>query len=272
MTRRLFRSFFLVLFLYLPAHSDSGFLPSAHEVFKPLQADPRELQYALRVVLPVSHKLFGEAAIGDYLGLYRWTLANGAMLQVSGGGGMFGRFDLADTSNDMQTVDFFGNVPLDFRQGKWSGRFMLFHTSSHLGDDFVKTTGRVIQKHSWDNLRWVLAYNPLISLRLYGGYTYAFRTLPEGIGRNAFQGGAEWSSGWWDGGHAQTYWANDFQSWGRAAWKPMFNSQLGVKFAQDTASERAVAFFLEFGAGRQAQGQFFLQQETHWVSGVKFFI
>src|SRR4029077_10554992 len=115
--------------------------------------------------------------MGDYLGLYRWALPwEAAYLQISIGGGTFGRFDLAGTSNSMESVDFFANIPIDLRFGKWSVRLMPYHTSSHLGDDFLKDTGQTTTKHSWDNMRSLLSYDLCSHLRLYGGYTYAFQT------------------------------------------------------------------------------------------------
>jgi hypothetical protein len=250
---------------------DSGFFPPAHDVFKPLLADPRELQYAVRTVNRVSHKLLGEAAIGDYWGIYRVGSPNdGFSFQVSGGGGFFGRFKLAAAANDMQVADFYANLPFDFRSGPWSGRFMLYHTSSHLGDDYLQKTGATSTKHTWDNLRWIGSYEPTTHLRLYGGYTYAFRELPGHLGRSAFQGGVETVSGWWAGGHVQGYWANDFQAWQRTDWNPMLTSQLGIKLAKDPKTKRAISLFMEFMAGRQPHGQFFRQKETRWNFGVKF--
>jgi len=246
------------------------FFPNAHELFKPLRADPRELQYALRTLVPVSRKWLGEAAIGDYLGLVRWPLPwQNAKLQVSGGGGFFGRFDLSGTSNDMESADFYANLPLDLRVGKWSSRLMLYHTSSHLGDDYLKKTGLTTAKHSWDNLKWLLSYEPVDEVRFYGGYNYTFRTLPLGLGRNALQAGVECQTPWM-ARHWQYYWANDFQSWQRIQWNPWFNSQLGVRVQKSPSEARSVSFFLEFGTGHQPQGQFFLQQETHWGLGIKF--
>ena len=252
--------------------SDLGFLPPAHDLFKPLQADPRELQYALRVVAPISRKILGEAAIGDYIGLYRWSILDGkALLQVSGGGGAFGRFDLASEANDLQIVDFYGNVPFDVKMGKWSGRFMLYHTSSHLGDDFIKTTGETATKHSWDNLRILNSYDFNSYFRTYAGYTYVFRELPEHLGRNAIQGGLETSTPWFWKGHTRAYWANDFQTWERSAWKLMYDSQLGLRFAKTPdPSARSTSVFIEFETGPQPQGQFFQQDERRWNFGVKF--
>jgi len=245
-------------------------LPPAHELFQPLRADPRELQYALREVSPVSRGPLGEAAVGDYLGLYRWNLEGGKAFQVSIGGGAFGRFDLASKTDDLETVDYYGNLPFDFRDGPWSVRFMPYHTSAHLGDDYLRDTGLETEKHAWDNLKWLVSYEPLSCVRLYGGYNYVFRTLPGGIGRNAVQGGFEVQSRWYAGHHVRYYWANDLQSWERTAWNPMFNSQAGVTLANKPEDARAVSFFIEYGCGRQPQGQFYLQKETRWDFGIRF--
>jgi hypothetical protein len=252
-------------FLYA---AEGQFFPTAHELFEPLRADPRELQYALRLVVPVSHKVFGEAAVGDYFGLYRWSLDEGRAVQVGVGGGAFGRFDLTAKTNDMQVADYYGNVPFDFRSGRWSARFLIYHTSSHLGDDFLSSTGQRTSKHSWDNLRWLLSFEPTSAWRLYGGYTYVFRSLP-GSGRSALQGGLEWQSAYLAKNHVQLYWANDFQSWERTGWNPMFNSQAGVTFVNKPEDRRGISLFVEFETGRQPHGQFYLQQETHWGAGVK---
>jgi hypothetical protein len=249
---------------------DTGYFPESHELFQPLLADPRELQYALRLIVPVSHNLLGEAAIGDYLGIYRWSLGGGGRAQVSMGGGVFGRFKLATSANEMQVADFYANLPFDWRIGSFSGRFMMYHTSSHLGDDYLAEHGGTTSKHSWDNLRWLASYDTHPYLRLYAGYNYIFRELPGHLGRNALQGGFEMYAPRGKKGHARAYWANDFQSWERSNWNPMFSSQLGVKITRDSQSRRGTAFFLEFMTGRQPHGQFFLEEETRWGLGIKF--
>ena len=260
----------LLMSLILTPAVRADWLPPAHELFAPLRADPRELQYALRFAEPVSGQPLGETAAGDYLGIYRWDLGPGKAFQVSVGGGAFGRFDLSRKTNDMQTVDYFGNLPFDYHVRSWSVRFMPYHTSSHLGDDYLKHTGGVTEKHAWDNLKWLVSYEPAPSLRLYGGYDYVFRTLPGGIGRHAVQCGFETHSRWVSHDHAQFYWANDFQSWERAGWNPAFNSQAGITLRNKPEDARAISIFVEYSAGRQAQGQFYLQKETRWTLGMQF--
>jgi hypothetical protein len=218
----------------------------------------------------VGHTLFGDADMGGYLGLYRWSPGDHQFLQLSVGGGAFGRFDLEGKANDMESVDFYANLPIDYRAGSWSFRGMLYHSSSHLGDDYIKTHGLMTTKHSWDNLRLLVSKDLGSSLRLYGGYNYAFRTLPEHIGRNEVQAGFECSTDWHAEGHLKFYWANDFQSWERIHWNPAFTSQAGVKMAQDPAQGRALSLFIEFATGGQPQGQFYLQKQTLWTVGLKF--
>jgi len=209
--------------------------------------------------------------MGGYLGLYRWNLPDpNQALQLSVGGGAFGYFDLASKTDAMQSVDFYANLPLDYSRGPWSARFMIYHTSSHLGDDYLATQGITTTKHAWDNLRFLISNNPMPFLRVYGGYTYAFRTLPEDLGRSALQTGFECKSGWHDQGHLQFYWANDFQSWQRVGWNPEFTSQAGVKFAKNPQQGRALTLFIEFETGDQPQGQFYLQKQTLWDIGLKF--
>lgn len=250
--------------------SASRFFPRSHEMFAPLLADPRQVQLALRLVLPVSRKSLGEVAIGHEWGLYQVALPwPDAFLQVSAGGGIFARFDLVADTKDLQVNDFYATLPVDIRVRKWSTRILPYHISSHLGDDYVKNTGILPEKHSVDNVKWLVSYDVSEFWRLYGGYNYIIRTLHVDLGRSAFQTGIEWKSRWW-AQHTQLYWATDFESWQRIAWNPLFNSQLGIRLRQDPQDRQGLAVFIEYAAGHQPHGQFFQSQETHWVFGLRF--
>jgi hypothetical protein len=250
--------------------SNLGWFPPSAQVFEPLSADPRELQYAVRAVTPVGHSSLGEAAIGDYLGVYRFAIGADMVAQVSGGGGVFSRFELAAKGNDMQSADFFANVPFDIRSGSWSGRFMIFHTSSHLGDDYLTANGIRTEKRAWDSLRWLGSYDGPCNTRLYGGYTYAFRTLPHHLGRSAAQSGVEWKSSRTAEGPLQWFLATDMQWWQRSAWKPMMTSQAGLRLGRGSGETRGLTFFVEYTTGRRPEGQFFDQQESRWTLGTRF--
>ena len=250
----------------------TGLFAPAKEVFRPLLADPREIQLALRLVAPAGGQNQGEADLGEYFGLYRWALPwQNAYVQWSVAGGAFARFDLVSVQKDFQVIDFFANMPIDIRVGQWSLRLLPYHVSSHLGDDYIKRTGILPDKYSFDSYKTVIAYEPWSFLRLYGGHNYIIRNSKDYLGRHAVQAGMEWTYVRWLGGHIQPYWATDFQSWERTAWNPGVNTQLGMHIANHPDDHRQkFSVYIEYGAGHLPYGQLFQQEEWHWVLGLRF--
>lgn len=271
MILRLFRYGLLSLTLFTPCFLYAvEFFPSAHEIFIPLRADPRELQYGIKAVAPVGESSIGEAAMGDYFGVSRWNLTPNVPIQFSVGGGIFGRFNIEARTNDLEVADFYANLPLDIRNGRWSGRFMLYHTSSHLGDDYIVRTGVPVVKHAWDILRILNSFEWTPNVRMYGGYSYIFRTLPSDR-RNTFQAGLELQTGL-KAKHWRYFWATDFQSWERVDWNPMVNTQLGITWTPSELSPRTATFYVEYGTGRMPHGQFYKRSESRWTMGVRLTI
>ena len=262
---------FSVVHAFMNSDSSLGLFANAKEVFRPLVADPREIQLAMRLVMPVSRECLGEIAAGDYLGLYRWKLPweQETYLQWSIAGGIFSRFDLAADTKDLQVVDYYATMPVDVRMGRWSMRLLPYHVSSHLGDDYIKRTGVLAEKNAIDAWKWLLAYEPCEHWRFYGGPDYIIRLVHASQEHVAVQAGLEWRSNWWAAGHAQTFWANDLQSWERVGWNPTFNSQFGVKIVHDSLDQYGLSIFSEFGTGHRPHGQFYRQQETHWNLGMR---
>lgn len=249
---------------------NTGLSPHADGLFFPLRADPRELHFALRTAKPKEGKLAAEVAIGHYYGIYRWALPGDVgYAQVNVGGGIFTRFNFQNDT-DLQVIDFHANIPVDIRVKKWSGRCLWHHVSSHLGDDYIRATGQNSKRNSWNSVRSILSYDASASLRLYGGYTNHFLVLPQEHKRHAFQTGIEVFSKLFSGGHSQIYWANDLQCWERTRYKPMFNSQIGIKRGREPKTGRGLSYFLEFTTGPQYHGQFFQREETRVGVGAKF--
>src|SRR4029077_15726356 len=147
-------------------------------------------------------------------------------------GGIFSRFDLVSEQKDFEVIDFTANMPIDLRIGRWSMRVMPYHISSHLGDDYIKRHGVTPEKYTFDSFKWLTAYEPWNWMRLYGGFNYVIRNEFTDLGRYAVQSGLEWTSPPFGRGHAQFYWATDFQSWERVGWNPTVNTQLGVHIAR----------------------------------------
>ncbi len=274
--KRVFGSFLLAVLSFMPvsvhaAYSDTGLLANAKEIFRPLLADPREIQLALRLVTPVGGQNLGEIAAGDYFGLYRWALPwQDSYMQWSIAGGVFSRFDLVAREKDNLATDYSANMPIDIRVGKWSARLLPYHQSSHLGDDYIKRHGVVPEKYTFDSYKTLLAYEPNSHWRLYGGYNYVMRNASVVFGRSMLQGGLEWASPWCANGHSQFFWASDFQSWERIDWNPIFNTQLGFRIAKNPEARQRLAIFSEYGTGGMSFGQFYRQKESHWVLGFRF--
>jgi len=246
--------------------------PRPDELFAPLLGDPRELHFALRLAFPKKEGSAAEVAVGHYYGIYRWALPNAAgAVQLNIGGGIFPRFNFTD-NRDLQVIDFYANVPLDVRVGKWSGRFMIYHVSSHLGDDYIRETGQIADSNSWNSFRSILSYDATARMRFYGGYTYHLQVHPVDQGLRAYQSGCEFRFNIFGKSYAQAYWANDLQWWDRTQYKTQFNSQLGVKTGLKAKDGRGIYYFVEYTTGPEYYGQFFQQEESLVTLGMHFAI
>ena len=248
----------------------SGMAPRTDELFAPLLGDPRELHFALRMAYPQKEVTAAEVAVGHYYGIYRWALPNGiGAMQLDIGGGIFARFNFS-YNKDLQVVDFYGNVPLDVRIGKWSSRFMFYHCSSHLGDDYIRETGQFGNNVSWNSLRLLLSYDFIPALRLYSGYTYNLAVTPPDQKTRAYQSGVEITPRIFNNPNSRAYWANDVQWWERTTYIPQFNSQIGIKMGVNPIFGRGITYFLEYTTGPEYYGQFFQIKETRITLGARF--
>lgn len=244
--------------------------PPAHELFTPLQADPTEPHFGFSLGDPVAQRAIARVDVGDYLGIYRWALpGEGGALQLNVGGAIFTRFD-ATPAHSLQVIDYYGNVPLDFRRGRVSARMMFYHDSSHLGDDYLRENNIQSVDHSWEALRGIVSVQASKVFRLYGGYTTAIHTKPAWDGLRALQGGLEIYFNTFAHGFWHPYWANDVQSWQRTGWDPTWTSQIGFKAGESYSRGRGITYFLQFQHGPRYEGQFYTNRETIWSVGLKF--
>lgn len=242
--------------------------PSAKDYFETLLADPNELGYGGTFLMPVGADEFGEVTLGDYVGLLRWNLGD-VGVQWNLGGGINARFNLSTPQNEMEVVDFTAASPVDIHWGNYhTVRVGPWHTSSHLGDDYIKRVRPTILKRSQDILKTVYSFQPNPQVRLYGGGSLAFNTvaLP---GRTALQAGGEVLSPYFHGHLAQLYLAQDLQMWERVGWNPSYTIRAGVRFS-DQKRIAAARCYVEYFTGRRLALQFYNQRETFWGLGLNF--
>src|SRR5512138_1968225 len=168
------------------------------DVFCPLLADPKStrshLTY-LRGELPAATRAKNVASIGvaDGLGLLRVggpVPGDGVQLGIEAG--VFAQFDLGTRSADLLNGDGVVGLPRTCRVSGFSGRFRVWHQSSHLGDEFIAHAGANVpnQGLSFEAVEAILSQE-IGALRLYGGGEYLLEGTPSTLARKVAHGGAE---------------------------------------------------------------------------------
>lgn len=234
------------------------------EVFHPLIADPREAQIALAYYRQRGQHT-ADVGLGHSWGMARWTTSQGYKLQWNVEGLAYSRFKLSGAVNEFDTVDFFANLPIEFRNGRFSARAMLFHQSSHLGDDYIRRTGDAGFRYSIDGLRGHQSFDVLKGLRVYTGQTYLLHSVPNPERRMA-QAGLELSTpALYPFGKAYPsffYLAQDCQWREYMQWNMNSRTVIGWRL-RSQSQPRAVRFQLGYFEGHSPYGQFFLRRERY---------
>ena len=259
--------FLSVMFFAAASASAADFLPGKN-LFRPFMADPTQPSYNVKLTGPVGGGRLAEINMGDELGLAAWEMPSGK-LQLGIMGGVAARFDISRVTNDFQIADFSLAFPLDYKTGPWELRAMYWHTSSHLGDDYVKSHDlqpSTLQKHVTDDFRLLAAYRVSEQLRVYGGGAYAFNIIPSEAGRHMLHGGGEYFFGQQEQ-KTRPFLAADLQSWQRVSWKPSFTARAGVR---TKGQQQALSAYVEFFSGQLLYLGLMPQTETHWALGFNF--
>lgn len=243
--------------------------PSAREYFEPLLADPTEPSYGGRLIYPPGGARYGETTIGDYVGITRWKFGGGWNAQLNFGGGAISRFNLTTPRNSFEVVDFSAGVPLDIAlEHDKVVRIAWWHTSSHLGDDYIQRVKPVVRKLTFDAMKVLLSWTPRRWLRGYGGGGYAFNSVHLD-GRGTVQIGAELMSRPFWRTKPRAYLAQDFQAAERRGWNPSYNVRGGLRWTGEHGIA-AASLFMEYFTGVPYYLQFKEMRESHWGFGLRF--
>lgn len=170
------------------ARASYAAFPDGDGLFRQLEADPR------RIGLGASYyRLDGrnraDVMLGHSWGMARWYHGDWTW-QWNIEAMAYSRFTISGSLNSFETVDFAGNLPVTVRRGRFAARAMLFHESSHLGDDYIRQTNDQGFRYSIDGARAVFSVDPFPWLRAYCGFSYLLHTIPDPA-RKAAQGGVE---------------------------------------------------------------------------------
>ncbi|MBI3292129.1 MAG: DUF1207 domain-containing protein [Elusimicrobia bacterium] len=256
----------------LSADETVTWFPQVNELFRPLLADPTEVKVSGQYF-----RLHGldvvDFSVGETWGIKRWTL-NGApdwKIQWNLGGVVTPRFLVSVNINQLEAINFFLNVPVEMRHGRFSGRGLLFHESSHLGDNFIERTGQSKITFSREGAQLILAFEPLRFIRIYGGGAYLLHTIPE-LGKTTLQAGLELRTPNWHLFRNHDCWwylLQDYQVKEEVNWGVNKDIQAGVSFGFSNVRRR-LRLFTNYFRGHSPFGQFFNQKEQRLGVGIGF--
>jgi hypothetical protein len=248
------------------------------DVFCPLLADPKStrshLTY-LRGELPAATraKNVGSVGVADGLGLLRvGGPVPGDGVQIGIEAAVFAQFDLGTRSADLLNADYVVGVPVTFRVSGFSGRFRVWHQSSHLGDEFLAHAGAEVtnQGLSFEAAEVILS-EEVGPLRVYGGGEYLLEGTPSTLARKVAHGGAELRLGAVRGPRLVV--AVDVKAAEQRSYKPGYSARAGVEIAHWTSPShppRIVAILAEYYDGPSPFGQFFTDQSRTFGFGFHF--
>lgn len=252
-------------------HTPYGLFPESERVFRQLEADPRRIRLGASYYR-LDGKDLSDIALGHSWGMTRWfTNDDYWTWQWSLEAMAYSRFTISGSLNSFETVDFVGNLPLAARHRAFSVRAMLFHESSHLGDDYIRRTNDQGFRYSVDGARATASVEPAPWIRLYGGMTYLLHSLPDPA-RKALQAGAELTSRPLTRSKRyplRLFLAADAQFRQATGYGANWRSVAGVIAGFDGVP-RSMRFFLGRFDGYSPFGQFYKRKERFTDVGISF--
>lgn len=274
--RRLLVALLALPLFHFPGHSAEeappfGVFPRSNEVFHILLADPREIQLS-GAYYQMNQDHVADASLGHSWGMARWHSKQDTWVYQWDIEGMaYSRFKLSGGVNEFETVDFIANLPIEARHDWISARLMIFHQSSHLGDDFIRRTGNQGVRYSVEGLKGQLSEEPLPWLRIYQGTNYLLHTVPS-HDRWTLQTGIELTSPDLKisvNCPTRLYLASDLQSHENVRWNLNSNTELGLKIGFKNES-RIMRIHIGYFTGHSPFGQFFTVREHYANLGLSF--
>ena len=211
--------------------------------------------------------LQAEAALGGNMRIWQPMQWADGGLTLGVQAGVFGRFRLGVSSNDLVASDWLVALPAEIARGPWSGRLRFQHWSAHVGDELIEQGVERVD-FTTETLEALVAYGS-DEFRVYGGGSLVVRSSLE----NEVQLGSAFSD---DvlirfGADARVRpWARDdvtvdggvdWHSSDRTGWAGQLSVRLGLAVQDGSRSAKLSAIYYR---GTSPMGQFFLTNERYW--------
>ena len=254
--------------------SREGILFPAGDLFPSLLADPKQPQFFVSFLhysdpgKPNRNIPATSVGYGETFGIYRFLGRRpheGFQFNVEGA--LFAQFDLEARSKDLINADYVIGFPLTYRQRSISGKFRLYHQSSHLGDEFLLNTRTNRINLSYEAAELLSSYERK-EWRGYAGAERLLRREPSDLDRLSVHSGIEyrgskrfWRSGRWIAGV-------DFKNYQEHDWDLDVSFKGGIKFSQPDTNRRHVKILAEAYKGHSPNGQFYDSRISYFGLGL----
>ena len=209
----------------------------------------------------------GEAALGGNVRIWQPMQWADGGLTLGIQAGVFGRFRLEVSSNDLVASDWIVALPAEIARGLWSGRLRLLHWSAHVGDELIEVGVERVD-FTTETLEALVAYGS-DEFRVYGGGSLVVRSSLENEVRlgPAFSDdvlvrfGVDTRMRPWARDEVTLDGGVDWQSSDRTGWAGQLSVRLGLSVRDGARSARLSAIYHR---GPSPMGQFFLTKERYW--------
>ena len=250
----------------LPIEEEVLPLPQTR-LFEPLRSDPKEPRFFasfLSTRSDVRDTTVAAVGFGEDFGVIRRGSGADKGWQLGISAAVFAQFDLKTSSSDLMNADYIVGIPLTWRNHEWSGRFRVYHQSSHLGDEYILNAHPDRVNLSYESMEAVFAYD-LAEVRLYGGGEYLFHREPTDLAQGLAHVGFDWRDeqpAFRIANLAGAHWVAgvDIKRWLQSDWAVQFSAKAGLEFAPNNAqrnSSRRWSVLMEYFDGPSPYGQFY---------------
>jgi hypothetical protein len=173
--------------------------------------------------------------------------------------GVFSRFDLESSQNEFIEIHYRVGFQLRARYRSVAARVEFYHSSSHLGDEFLLSSGLEPIDVSREAFELLLQTAPLPWLLVYGGGGVIVRSS-DPLRRPSARAGVELMSA--PRSRTRLYLSAEAAGWAEQDWEPMVSAEAGVALGEHSRVG------ILFGTGPSRAEQFF--QETETLIGLGF--
>lgn len=241
-------------------------------LFRPLIADPKQPQFFVSLNRFRSSGVqytMASVGFGETFGLYKFFGSReGNGLQFSVEGAIFAQFNMDTPSYDLINADYTIGIPVTYRHGDNSLRFRIYHQSSHLGDEFLRSVNppeRVNLSYEAIELIYSREWR---GWRVYGGGEYLIHKEPDDLKPMSAHWGIEYR------GSKPLVWKGrpivgvDMKSFEEHNWAIDTSVKAGLEFGHPNPGQRRVRLMAEWYKGFDPHGQFYNNKIEYYGMGV----